>query len=96
MNIKIINISANNNEYYAIGNDGNLYENKNNKVICIKPPENTKKFLQCTCGNGYVICLLENNNKKGIIYSKGIENMNFDFNVFYYNNNKNLIKYEID
>ena len=70
-NVKIMNISANYDSCYAIGENGNLYENKGNNFKKILPPENTMKFLQCACGDGYVICLIKNNEGKGIIYAKG-------------------------
>ena len=50
-NIKIISISSNYNECYVVGSDGNLYENKGNTFNKIIPPENNKKFLQCSCGD---------------------------------------------
>ena len=70
--VQIINISANYNECYAIGKNGKLYYNntgKNFKKIDI--PENTNKFLQCACGNGYIICLVQNINGKGVVYVQG-------------------------
>ena len=69
---EIINISASYNECYAIGKNGKLYYNntgKNFKKIDI--PENTDKFLQVACGNGYVICLVQNFNGKGVLYAQG-------------------------
>ena len=58
IHVKIVNISANNKECYAIGKDGNLYENKGNNFKKILPPLNTKKFLQCALGDKYIICLI--------------------------------------
>ena len=70
--VKLIYISANCNECYVIGNNGNLYEKKGSNFKKIKPPENFCTFIQCVCGNGYVICLVKNNQGKGIIYAKGV------------------------
>ena len=80
-NVKIINISATQFECYAIGDDGNLYENIGiNYINFIKivPPENeiletenNNKFIQCSCGEGYLLCIYKNKNGKSHIYSKG-------------------------
>lgn len=70
-NIKIINLSANYNVCYAIGQNGNLYKIKNQKYKSIFPPNNNQKFLQCVCGDEYIICLVQNDKGKGILYSKG-------------------------
>ena len=69
-NVKIINICANYKECYAIGNNGNLYKNNGQNFKKISPPEDTKKFLQCFCGNTYTLFLVKNKNNKGVIYSK--------------------------
>ena len=81
-NIKILSISANYSDCYAIGMNGNLYENKSSNMglrerrqwIKVNLPENNKKFLQCACGDGYLICLVQDNNGKGKIYAKGKNN----------------------
>ena len=83
--IKIVNISANNRECYAIGENGNLYESKGQNFKKISQPKNTKKFLQCVCGEGYVICLLENNKNKGVLYAKGT-NFNYQLGINQRNN----------
>ena len=94
--VKIINISANYNECYAIGNNGLLYENKGHNFKKIPLPKDTKKFLQCACGNGYVICLVQNNEGKGNIYAKGInDNYQCGPNNLYYSNSFILTKCQI-
>ena len=78
-NIKILSISANYFDCYVISVNGDLYENKAINIgfmetrqwIKINLPENCKKFLQCACGDGYLICLIQDNNGKGQIYVKG-------------------------
>ena len=83
--LKIINIAANNNNCYIIDNNGNLYcyegqkkyTNKKNNDIIIKNwrkislPDNNKRFLQCAVGLDHLLCLVEDNDGKGKIYSKG-------------------------
>ena len=77
-NIRILSLAANNLDCYAIGMNGNLYENKeiNNgrQWVKVELPQNNKKFLQCTCGDGYVLCLVQDNKGKGKIYAKGKNN----------------------
>jgi len=68
--VKIVNISADYNSCYMIGEDGNLYEKKN-EIKKYFPPENTKKFLSCVCGYNYVICIAQNKKGKGILFAKG-------------------------
>ena len=65
---KIKFISANDEYCYIIGKNGNLYQKQGEKLKII---EDSLKFLQCACGNGYVICLVKNSKGKGVIYSKG-------------------------
>ena len=72
--VKIANISINCNGYYAIGKDGNLYESKEKTILKIPPPNLSKKFLQCVCGDNYLICLVQNYEEKGCIYVKGFNN----------------------
>ena len=72
--VEIKYISANSKDCYAIGKNGKLYEKKGPNFKKLNLPENSLKFLQCTCGNGYVICLVQNNRGKGVIYAKGINN----------------------
>ena len=103
-NVKIINICANYNECYAIGDNGNLYRNYGQNFKKISLPENTKKFLQCTCGDRYALFLAKDNNNKGVIYTKG-NNTNSRLgiveshsNPFLISNNQNqsLIKSQFD
>ena len=75
-NVQIKNVSANYNECYVIGKDGYLYENKGQGFIKVDLPENTTKFLNCACGEGYVICIIQNNEGKGVLYAKGKNNNN--------------------
>ena len=59
-------------------------------------PENNKKFLQCTCGEGYVICLVENDKGKGVLYAKG---ENYDYQCGVKDDNDNIQQFtqcEID
>ena len=87
-NVQIKYISANYNQCYAIGKDGNLYENMGKDFIKLDLPKGIKKFLLCACGDDYVICLGENNIGKGVIFAKGsnkeyqcgIDNSNFLIN----------------
>ena len=86
--IKIVSISANNYNSYAIDNNGNLYgiethnyysyyrqNNSNNgNINCwvnYPLPPNSKRFLQCAAGYSHLLCLVEGNDGKGKIYSKG-------------------------
>ena len=82
--LKIASISCNYYEIYAIDINGNLYENKiqnieysnfynigNRKWTNIPLPENTRKFLQCSCGRDHLLFLIEDNKGRGIIYAKG-------------------------
>ena len=97
-NIKIINICANYNECYAIGDNGNLYKNYGQSFKKISLPENTKKFLQCSCGDRYALFLAKNNKNKGVIYAKGSNNNNrlgiteYYSNPFLRRNDQSLIK----
>ena len=72
--LKIVNLSFNYNECYAIGINGNLYENKGKGFILLYQVKEHEQFLQCACGEGYLICLMQNDKKKGNIYVKGINN----------------------
>ena len=101
-NVKIINICANYYECYAIGDNGNLYRNYGQNFKKVSLPENTKKFLQCTCGDRYALFLAKNNNNKGVIYTKG-SNTNSRLgiaesysNPFLRSNNQPLIKSQLD
>ena len=78
---KIKCISANYNECYVIDYYGNLYEKKiyNNDEIRQIPHweklEEGKKFIQCKCGDGYLLCLVKEKNGKCSIYAKGENNV---------------------
>ena len=75
--VKIVNISADYNSCYMIGEDRNLYEknsNNINEIIKYFPPKNTKKFLNCICGFEYAICIAQNKEGKGILFAKGVNN----------------------
>jgi len=87
--IKIISLCATNNECYIIDKNGILYENAckihkdnlskdiiNDKWKKIPVPDNKiKKFIQCSCGDGFLLCLAENKKGKGIIYAKWNNNV---------------------
>ena len=90
--VKIVNISANYNECYAIGDDGNLYNIQVNNIEKIFPPENTEKFLQCALGDKYLICLLKDNEGKGVIYVMG-RNDEYQCGI---NEDKNSFKLNIE
>ena len=78
---KIKCISANYNECYAIDYYGNLYKKTiyNNDDIRQIPHwekvEEEKKFIQCKCGDGYLLCLVKEKNGKCSIYAKGENNV---------------------
>ena len=66
----------------------------------IFPPENTEKFLQCALGDKYLICLLKDNEGKGVIYVMGRNDeyqcgMNEEKNSFKLNI-ESLTKLDID
>ena len=79
--LKIISLAATYFECYAIDINGYLYEKKKRDYLYnidnsdeweeVPLPSNTKKFLQCACGLGNLICLVEDNNGKNKIYAKG-------------------------
>ena len=88
--VKIKSISANYNECYMIDYSGNLYQNiiYNNYYERQKPhwenvtlKEKNKKFIQCKCGDGYLLCLVKDINGKCSIYAKGNNNV-FQCGVF--------------
>ena len=83
--LKIKIISANLKNSYIIDENGNLYgigdntyhqineENINElkQWTNIPLPDNNKKFLNCSNGKDYLLCLIEDNKGKGKIYLKG-------------------------
>ena len=85
--VKIVNICANYNSCYMIGEDGNLYEKNKIRIKKHLPPENTKKFLNCVCELESIICIAQNKEGKGILF-KGI---NSTYHLGLIGNNYNLI-----
>ena len=87
--IYIIDINGNlyeNNEYFKstisnIQNEMNDNDDDNTKWKKINLPHETNKFLQCACGDGHLLCLIEDNEGKGKIYAKG-ENSNYQCGVY--------------
>ena len=95
-NVKIVSISANYNECYAVGDNGKLYENIG-KDFMISQIDDISKFLQCACGEEHIICLVKNNKGKGIVYAKGNNfNEQCGFNYKYNSNIAKLTKCEIN
>ena len=87
LEIKIVSLSVTYNECYIVDQFGQLYENANIieprytsyyerhmqrewKLLNIDS-DKSFKFVQCSCGDGYVICLEKDNEGKGRIYAKG-------------------------
>ena len=81
---KIKYISANYNECYAIDYYGNLYQKtiykrqyewQNPYWEPIGLEEDKKNFVECKCGDGYLLCLAKDKNGKCSIYAKGDNNV---------------------
>ena len=73
-NIEIMNISYNYNVCHLVDVDGNLYRYTGKKFIKKELPKNTKRYLLTATGEKYLICLVENDEGKGVIYTGGINN----------------------
>ena len=90
LNIKVVSMSISDKNCYIINNLGELYgvgDNSRSQIIedpdeeierwtKIPLPDGCRRFLQCTNGERYLICLVEDDKGKGRLYSRGYNTHN--------------------